>query len=94
MLQSVPVSLSVNLPFVRNFKDSVSVLEINEKIQSQFCDSIPKFSRNSATFSCRIFTLHFLVSDLAKQNMSPQFLCVKETIENGEWLKERNRSCI
>jgi len=89
MLQSVPVSLSVNLPFVRNFKDSVSVLEINEKIQSQFCDSIPKFSRNSATFSCRIFTLRF-----SKIKYEPAILACKENAENGEWSKERNRSCI
>ena len=51
-------------------------LEINEKFRSQFCDRIPKFSRNLATFSRRIFALHFPVSSLAKQNMSPQFLCV------------------
>ena len=30
----------------------------------------------------------FPVSGLAKQNMSPQFLCVKETAENGECLKD------
>ena len=55
-------------------------LEINEKFQSQFCDRMPKFSRNLATFSrrifARLFALHFPVSGLAKQNMSPQFLCV------------------
>ena len=56
-------------------------LKINEKIQSQFCDKIPKFSRNLATFSCRIFTLHFHVSGLAKLNMSLQYLCVKKLLK-------------
>ena len=64
---------------------SITWLEINRKFQSQFCDRIPKFSRNLATFSLRVssrriftrlFALHFPVSGLAKQNMSPQFLCV------------------
>ena len=41
-------------------------------------------SRNLATFSRRISALHFPVSGLAKQNMSPQFLSDKETAENGE----------
>jgi len=56
-------------------------LKINETIQLQFCDKIPKFSRNLATFSRRIFDLHFLVSSLAKQNMSPQYLCVKKPLK-------------
>ena len=47
-------------------------LEINEKFQSQFCDRLPKFSRNPATFSrrvsirrifARLFALHFPVSE-------------------------------
>ena len=62
----------------------MSGLEINEKFQSQFCDRIQKFSRTLATFSRRIFALHFPVSGLAKQNMSPQFSCVNESAENGE----------
>ena len=43
-------------------------LEINEKFQSQLYDRIPKFSRNLATFSrrifARLFALHFPVSGL------------------------------
>ena len=58
-------------------------LEINEKIQSQFHDRIPKFSCNLATLSRRFFLLHFLVSGLAKQNMSPQYLCVKKPLKMG-----------
>ena len=54
------------------------------KKSSQFCDRIPKISRNLATFSRRIFALHFLVSGLAKQNMSPQYFCVKKPAENGK----------
>ena len=34
-------------------------------------DRVPKFTRNLATFSRSIFAPHFLVSGLAKQNMSP-----------------------
>ena len=34
---------------------STTGLEINEKILSRFCDRIPKFSCNLATFSRRIF---------------------------------------
>ena len=56
-------------------------LEINEKIQSQFCDRIPKFSRNLATFSRRIFALHFHVSSLAKLHMSPQYSRVKKPLK-------------
>ena len=59
----------------------LSGLEINEKIQSQFCDRISKFSLNLATFSRRIFTLHFHVSGLAKLNTSPQYLRVKKTLK-------------
>ena len=55
-------------------------LEINEKIQSQFCDKIRKFSRNFANFSRKIATLHCVVSGLAKKNMSPQYLCVKKPL--------------
>ena len=51
-----------------------------KKIQSQF-DRIPKFSRNLATFSRRIFALHFHVSGVAKLNMSPQYLCVKKLLK-------------
>ena len=56
-------------------------LETNEKIQSQFCDRIPKFSRNLATSSRRIFGLRFHVSGLAKLNMSPQYLRVKKPLK-------------
>ena len=59
----------------------VTGLKINKKIQSQFCNKIPKFSRNLATFSCRILGLHFLVSGLAKQNMSRQYLCMKKSLK-------------
>ena len=31
--------------------DTVTGLEINEKFQSQFCDRIPRFGRNLATFN-------------------------------------------
>ena len=45
---------------------AIAGLEINEKFQSQLYDRIPKFSRNLATFSSRIFArlfaLHFPVS--------------------------------
>ena len=58
-----------------------SGFEINEKLQSQFCDRIPKFSRNLATFSRRIFALHFYVNGLAKLNMSPQYLRVKKPLK-------------
>jgi len=63
--------------FVQDFTG----LEINEKIQVQFCERIPKFSCNLATCSRRIFTLHFLVSGLAKQNMSPQYLHVEKLLK-------------
>ena len=56
-----------------------SGLEINEKIQSQFCDKIRKFSRNFANFSRKI-AMHCVVSGLAK-NMSPQYLCVKKPLK-------------
>ena len=59
----------------------VTGLEINKKIQSQFCNRIPKFSHNLATFSRRIFGLHFLVSRLAKQNTSLQYLCMKKPLK-------------
>ena len=55
--------------------------KLSKKIQLQFCDHIPKFSCHLGAFSCRIFALHFLVSCLAKQNMSPQYLCVKELLK-------------
>ena len=58
-------------------------LEINEKIQSQFHDRIPNFSGNLATLSRRFFSLHFLVGSLAKQNISPQHLCVKKLVKMG-----------
>ena len=48
-------------------------LEINEKIQLQFCDQVQKFSQNLANFSRKIVELHYVVSGLAKQNMSPQY---------------------
>ena len=51
---------------------------------------MPKFSRNLATLSCRIFTLHFLVSGLAKQNISPQDLCVKKLKINLKWQRTLN----
>ena len=51
-------------------------LEINEKFESQFNDWIPKFSRNLASFGRRIVALHFPINGFAKQNMSPQFLCI------------------
>ena len=54
---------------------------MNEKIQSLFCDRIPKFSCNLATFSRRIFALHFLFSGLAEQNMSPQELFVQKPLK-------------
>ena len=60
---------------------ALSGFEINEKIQSQFRDRIPKFSRNLATLSRRIFALHFLVSGLAKQNMSLKYLCSKKPLK-------------
>ena len=69
----------------------VSGIEINQKLQSQFCDRIPKFSCNLATFSHRIFALHFHVSGLAKLNMSPQYLCVKKLLKMEN---DRNFSCI
>ena len=58
-------------------------LEINENIQSQFCNRISKFSRHLATFSRKIFALHFIVSGLAKQNMStPILVCdLKEPLK-------------
>ena len=40
-----------------------------------------KSSRNLATFSRRIFALHFYVSGLAKLNMSPQYLRVKKPLK-------------
>jgi len=43
--------------------------------------NIKLFSHNLATFSRRIFTLDFPVSGLAKQNMSPQFLCEKKPLK-------------
>ena len=48
-----------------------------------------KYSRNFATryfakFSCEIVALHCVVSGVAEQNMSPQYLCSKKTTENGE----------
>jgi len=43
--------------------------------------NIKLFSRNLATFSRRIFVLHFPVRSLAKQNMSPQFLCEKKPLK-------------
>ena len=58
----------------------ITRLEINEKIQSQFCDTIRKFSHNFANFSRKIATLHCVVSSLAK-NMSPQYLCVKKPLK-------------
>ena len=41
-------------------------LEINEKIQSQFCDKRQKFSHNFTKFSCKIVTLNCVVSGVAK----------------------------
>ena len=58
-------------------------LEINEKVQSQFCDKIQKFSRSFANFSRKIATLHCVVSGLAKK-YEPAILVCKETAENGE----------
>ena len=77
-------SIRVKLFVWTSLIKAYSGLKINKKFQSQFCDRIQKFSRNLANFSRRIFALHFPVSGLAKQNMSPHFLCVKETAENGE----------
>ena len=54
---------------------ALSGLEIKEKIQSQFFDKIRKFSRNFAKFGRKIVALHCVVSGVAKQNMSPQYLC-------------------
>ena len=65
---------------------NITELEINEKMQSQFRDRIPKFSCNLATLSRRVFALHFLISGLAKQNTcctnvmyEPAILVSKET---------------
>ena len=55
-------------------------LKISEKIQSQFCEKIRKFSRNFAHFSGKVLALHFVVSGLAKQNMNPQYLCLKKPL--------------
>ena len=59
-------------------------LDINEKIQSQFCDKIRKLSRNYANFSHKIAALNCVVSGLAK-NMTLQYLCVKKPLKrHGE----------
>ena len=57
-------------------------LEINEKIQSQFCDKIRKLKRNFAKFRRKIVALHCVVSGVAKYE--PTILVLKETAENGE----------
>jgi len=54
-------------------------LEINEKFQSRLWDKY----QNVVAIQQNLRTA-FPVSGLAKQNMSPQFLCVKETAENGK----------
>ena len=59
-----------------------SGLEINEKIQSQFCDKIRKLKRNFAKFRRKIVALHCVVSGVAKYE--PTILVLKETAENGE----------
>ena len=66
-----------------NHEDSVPGLEINEKIQSQFCDKIQKFSHNLGNFSRKIAALRCVVSDLAKK-YEPAILVCKEIAENGE----------
>ena len=42
----------------------------------------------SSNFNRKIVTLQCVVSGVAKQKMSPKYLCVKEAAENGEWSKE------
>ena len=42
------------------FKVVLPGLEIKEKFQSQFCDRVPKFSHNLATFSSRSSRCIFL----------------------------------
>ena len=51
------------------------------KLTKKSSRNFAKFSRNLATLSRRIFPLNFLVSGLAKQNMSPQYLCVKKPLK-------------
>ena len=67
-------------PFMLINQKCFSGLKINEKLQSQFCDRIPKLSCNLSTFSRRIFVLNFHVSGLAKLNVSPQYLRVKKPL--------------
>ena len=67
----------------------MSGLEIDEKLDLQSCDKIHvrkfNFSFNFTNFRYKVVMLQCVVSGLAKQNMSPQHLCVcKETTENGE----------
>lgn len=57
--------------------------KLTKKSSLNFCDRIRKFSRNFAKFIGKIVALCCVVSGLAKQNVSPQYLC-KETAENGE----------
>jgi len=69
----------------RNFMESYVLQKLTKNSSRNFATCrIPKFSHNLATFARRIFALHFPISGLARQNMSPQFLCVKEPAENGE----------
>lgn len=68
-----------------------SGLEMNEKIQLQSCYRIWKFSHNFANFSCKIVMLHCVISDLAKQNMSPQYFCVKKLLKMAnDWRKKHH----
>ena len=64
-------------------------LEINEKIQLQLCVKVRKFSRNFANSSRKTATVHCVVSGLAKQNMSPQHLCVQNPLKMAN--DQRNR---
>ena len=78
--------LFVSVLFSRNLdvglnRWSIQGSKLTEKILSQFCDRVEKFSRNFANFSRKIVELHCLVSGLAKQNMSLQYLCAKKALK-------------
>ena len=55
---------------------TIAGLEIDEKIQSQICDRIPKFSCKSQNLRAAIS-----LKRLAKFNMSPQYLRVKKPLK-------------
>ena len=61
------------------------------KKYSQFCDRIRKFSSN---FSHKIVAEYRVVSGLTKQNMSPQYFCVKKPLKMANSRQEKSSFVI